>query len=244
MILKDWNIVHENPLLKGDEIHTWLCNLKVDKKNIPVLSKNLSSEELKKADNFHFEKDKNSYIISHSCLRLTLSKYLNIKPTTIKFKENKYGKPFLHKEINKDLRFNLSHSGDFCLIGITLNDKIGVDIEKIKPEFSSLEIAEKYFSKKEFTELSCLPEPKITEAFFTFWTRKEAFIKAVGNGLSIDLKSFDVTLSPTKPEITRIENQSNISNWHLYNLPINENYFAAIALYGKEKSIRKYYFNI
>ena len=244
MIFKNWNIVPDKIALNQNEIHIWLCNLIVDKKLIHALSKNLSSEELKKANNFHFEKDKNSYIASHYFLRTILSKYYKIKPGQIIFECNKYGKPFVVNKIATPLQFNLSHSGDFCLIGITLNDRIGVDIEKNKEDFSSMEIAEKYFSKNEYEQLLSLRKNDRNKAFYYCWTRKEAYIKAEGKGLSIPLDSFDVTISETKPKLTRIENKNDLSNWHLYNIPINEKYFAAVALFGKEKEIKRYYLNI
>jgi len=241
MNLTGWNLPSKKIVLHNDEIHLWLCNLKIPKQSISNLRQLLSKDELGKAEKFHFLKDRNSFIVSHASLRIILSKYVKVKPAGIKFILNKYGKPLLYKPNETSISFNLSHSGDFCLIAINRNDIIGVDIEKINEDFSSLEIAKNYFSKKEYTELFKLPSTKQSKAFFHCWTRKEAFIKAKGKGLSIALDSFDVTIIEKEAKITRIYNDINITKWQLYNVEVNDNYCAAIASLGIKKKVIKTY---
>ena len=239
MNLIEWNLPQKEIALANNEIHIWLCNLNIPNKSISNLKKILSRKELDKADKFHFTKDRNSFVVSRASLKIILSKYINIEPIYVNFIYNKYGKPFL--DIKNDISFNLSHSGRFCVIGITKNSKIGVDIEKINKDFSSLEIAKNYFSVKEYLLLTKLPSSERGKAFFHCWTRKEAFIKAEGKGLSIPLNSFDVTISEGEAKITRINNKINIDDWQLYNINVNDEYCAAIATSGKLKKIIKTY---
>ncbi len=241
MNLIGWSLPLEDVYLESDEIHIWLCNLDVSEQSIKKSKEILSIAEIEKANKFHFLNDKKSYVISHANLRAILSKYLNKDAKKIGFSYNKFGKPFLQDPKDKSICFNLSHSGNFCLIGVTRSDKIGVDIEKINKEFSSLEIAKNYFSKKEYSEILNLPIHERTKAFYYCWTRKEAYIKAEGKGLSIELDSFDVTISEKKVKILRINDSSNVNNWQLYNLPINDEYCASVALYGIRKKITKIY---
>jgi len=239
--------IWKNPLqtssLIENEINLWLINLKLEKDSVEKLKKNLSSNEIDRANRFHFKKDKNSFIIARSSLRIILSKYLLIAPRDILFNYNKYGKPFLDGPIKKDINFNLSHSKDFALIGLTKYGKIGVDIEYINCDLKIKEIVNNYFSENEIVELFNLPIEKQNNGFFSCWTRKEAYIKAKGKGLSIPLTSFDVTLEQDSPRIARIENENenNLENWKLYNQKIDNNYCAAIANYGEMKNIERYY---
>ncbi len=241
MNLLEWNLPRKEIVLANNEIHIWLCNLNIPNKNISNLEKILSRKELDKADKFHFPKDRNSFVVSRASLKIILSKYINVEPTAVNFVYNKYGKPFLDIKNDTNISFNLSHSGNFCLIGITKNNKIGVDIEKINKDFSSLEIAKNYFSEKEYLALTKLPSNERGKAFFYCWTRKEAFIKAEGKGLSIPLDSFDVTISEEEAKITRITNKINIDDWKLYNIKVNDEYCAAIASSGNIKNIIKTY---
>ncbi len=236
-----WELVTDKITLKKNEIHIWLCDITTMRIELNNFTKVLSKEEIKKANKFHFEKDRNSYIFSHANLRFILAKYLKEQPKEIKFFVNEFGKPFLYSSSNDNLMFNLSHSGNFCLIGITLNNEIGIDIEKINPDFSTVEIAEKFFSKKEYESLIQVPKLLRKKSFFNCWTRKEAFIKAVGKGLSISLKSFDVTLDEN-PKIVRYD-KNNLNNWHLDDIKINDEYCAALVVSGENKKRFRYFRN-
>ncbi|MCP5061063.1 MAG: 4'-phosphopantetheinyl transferase superfamily protein [Ignavibacteriae bacterium] len=241
MSCKEWVKSPINVVLKEDEVYLWLVNLKLEKKSIEFLERSLNANEIEKAYKFHFEKDKNSFIVARASLRIVLSKYLIVEAKEITFKYNEYGKPFLDYPRVKNIIFNLSYSKDFALIGITKKGEIGVDIEYVNREFVIKDIAKNYFSKNEIVELFNLPEDKQQKVFFSCWTRKEAYIKAEGKGLSIPLDSFDVTLGEDSPKIVRIDKENNPRNWNLYNQDIDENYCAAIANYGEKKNIVNYY---
>jgi len=241
-MLSNWEKPTTNYSIDNNKIYVWLVNLKLESNTIKNIIHSLSNEEINRANKFYFEKDKYSFIGSHVILRQILSKYIDIPTKKIIFDNNKYGKPFVKNSIHENFQFNLSHSENYALIGVTSYDEIGVDIEHIKDDFIIKDIANNYFSKGEIEELFSLPNDKQRTGFFNCWTRKEAYIKAEGKGLSIPLNSFDVTLD-YETKIKRIGIDNNPKKWELYNLSIDENYCAAIANYGSRKEIIKYYIN-
>jgi len=160
----------------------------------------LSAEERGRADQFRFERDRRRYIARRGVLRELIGSYLDCDPAGVAFVHNAYGKPAI---AHSDLRFNLSHSHGMALYAFCRGADIGCDIERRDPKFAAEQIPERFFSPDEVRALPSLPLHEQTEAFFNCWTRKEAYIKAVGQGLSIALDSFDVSLAPGEPAALR-----------------------------------------
>lgn len=237
MISKDWLNLPETVTLKDNEIHISLCRISNDKPLINILEKYLSIDELEKANKFVFEKDRLSYIVSRGTLRTLLVKYLNISPQLIRFSYNQYGKPFIDIPQSTDIKFNLSHSNEYCLIAINKNSNIGIDIEWINKDIMPNDIAKNYFSASELKDFSSINKENQLRAFFKIWTRKEAFIKAVGKGLSLSLDSFDVSLDDVNPKIKQVWDKIN---YQLSNLNISNNYCASIVYTGRIKMLTKY----
>ena len=163
-----------------------------------------------------------------SCWRL----YLRCPPESFQFRTGRYGKPSLAEDI--PVRFNLTHSYGLALYAFAINRDLGIDVEKNRAEFASKEIAERYFSAAEQRELSQLPTEMHTDAFFLCWTRKEAYVKAHGDGLQIPLDSFDVSLTPGKPEILRSADQQR---WSMRSFSPASQYVGSIVGEGKFDSI-------
>jgi 4'-phosphopantetheinyl transferase len=187
----------------------------------------LSPDEREHAAKFHFDKDRNRYIVSHASLRETLARYLRAEPKELKFSVNEYGKPFLPEH---DLGFNLSHSGEYALIAVTRGRNIGVDVEQIRADVEIEKLASRYFSPREVSELMALPPERRIIAFYNCWTRKEAYIKAQGMGLSLPLDSFDVSLGePVLLRATR-PNTSEAAQWTLLSLDVESGYAGAVAV--------------
>ncbi|HMJ25431.1 MAG TPA: 4'-phosphopantetheinyl transferase superfamily protein, partial [Pyrinomonadaceae bacterium] len=182
--------------LAADQIHVWRVALNQNPERISELIEVLSADECARADRFHFQKDRNQFIESRAALRLLLSQYLNVPPTGMTFSLAAHGKPGLS---NTDLRFNLSRRDGLALIAFTEGREIGIDVELVRPDLDLFEIAEVSFSDSELSTLRSLPENLQAEGFYNCWTRKEAFVKAVGEGLSFPLKQFDVSLTPGQP---------------------------------------------
>jgi len=233
--LTSWNSPPQNLTLEINEIHVWRVSLTQTETCLQNLQQTLSTDEQTKAERFHFPKDRSQFIVSRAALRAILSRYLHINPSLLRFEYNPYGKPSLTiAQGGNTLRFNLSQTRGIALIAITKNREIGVDIEAINPKFPCLKIAERFFSPLENSVLHSLPEHLQPTAFFTCWTRKEAYIKAVGKGLSIPLNEFDVTLAPGEPAalLNVKQNPDEASKWSLIELISSSDMVAAVAVAG------------
>ncbi len=232
---KVWSDPPQSLSIPGNEIHVWRISVLKPSETLKPLWDVLSEDERKRAGRFHFKKDKNLFIISHGALRNILSRYLKVEPCEIKYHADSHGKPKLHEEIKTiDLRFNLSHSSGLAMCAVGLGRDLGIDVQFIKDGFRGREIAERFFSSAEVSELFILPQHQQGKAFFRCWTRKEAFIKARGMGLSIPLNQFAVSLAPGQPAAllnTRWDARET-GRWTLEDIDAGQGYAAAIAVAG------------
>ena len=198
----------------------------------------LSSDEIKRADRFHFKADRHRFVVSHASLRDILSRYLYRSPQDIEFAISEHGKPVISPQSHLD--FNLSHSGDFALIAIANGLKVGVDVEKHRLDMEHEKIAQRFFSDEEKSELRELPDDQKMAGFFNCWTRKEAYIKAHGLGLLLPLDGFDVSLRPNEPAILRATrpDTQEASRWTLLSLHVNPDHTGAVSVEGKDLEFR------
>jgi len=196
----EWASPLATPELAPVEIHVWRASLSADEATLRSLEATLADQERERARRFIFARDRDRYIAARGVLRDLLGKYLRRAPESIEFVYGPYGKPDIASAASRpEIRFNLSHSHGLVVVAIGREREVGIDVEMIRPDFASEAIAKRYFSAKEIDELSKLPAELRTEGFFLCWTRKEAYIKAKGDGLQIPLDSFDVSLSPGRP---------------------------------------------
>jgi 4'-phosphopantetheinyl transferase len=156
----------------------------------------LSADERERAARFRFDRDRNRFIVCRGSLRELLAARLRIAPSSVRFVYGGHGKPAIE---DPEIRFNVSHSHGMAMIAVTRGREVGCDIEWIDPSFAGEKIPEHFFSPYEVATLRALPVAGQCEAFFRCWTRKEAYIKACGLGVSLALDSFDVTLAPDQP---------------------------------------------
>lgn len=231
-----WSQPPARPALSRHEVHLWLATVEVPAFDFARLQRFLSSDEKARAAHFRFERDRHRFVAARGFLRTILSLYLNCLPTELHFEYTEYGKPSLaNPRLNSSLNFNLAHSGKLALYAITLDRAIGVDVEEIRQEFASEEIARRFFSVSEASQLFSIPANDRAKAFFDCWTRKEAFIKAKGLGLSLPLDQFDVSLTPEAPALlleTRWDKKER-SRWSLKAIDLGPNYSAAVAVEGR-----------
>jgi 4'-phosphopantetheinyl transferase len=223
-----------------NEVLVYHIDTDIDDSHAFALSKLLTSEELQRANNFYFERDRKTYIITRGILRTILGSLIRKNPSELQISYTTYGRPFLISNKNTpDIRFNVSHSHDRALIAITKGRNVGVDIEYIRPLRYEDRISERFFSLKENEALRSLPKNIQHRAFFTCWTRKEAFIKAKGGGLTIPLKSFTVTLIPGEPaELLQTDrNIEKVKRWCFFDLDIGTKYVAAVAVEAQHINI-------
>ncbi len=182
------------------DVHVWLIKLDQFEFAVQHYLDVLSGDEYLRAQSFHSEQDRRRFIIAHGSLRSLLSLYVAIAPKSLKFVYGLYGKPFLSADcVGDTIRFNLSHSGELALCAVTPNREVGADIEYIRPLEDVEVIAKHLFSEQEWLELRSLPPHLKHQAFFTCWTRKEAYVKATGKGGSQPLDRFAVSLHPGVP---------------------------------------------
>jgi len=225
------------PLTLGDkEVHVWHVSLDLPVSQIQRLGQTLSEEERRRAERYRFQKDRTRFIVSHGVLRTILGRYLKTKPGRVRFCCNACGKPELAEETgNGALRFNMSHAHERALYAVTYGRAVGVDIEYIRPDLAEEKIAERFFSPLEVAVLRALPKHMQPRAFLNCWTRKEAYIKARGQGLSMALDRFDMSLTPGAPAALLSVNgdHQEASRWSLRELPVGSDYVAALAVEGQ-----------
>ena len=192
----------------------------------------LSPDEIARASRFHFEKDRIHFTQCRSALRNLLAGYLAIPAAEIRFEYLASGKPQLAAGQNPSaLQFNVSHSANMALIAVGSEHRLGVDIEKIRGDVDTTTLAERFFSLRERAGLQALPDSLRVPGFFACWTRKEAFLKATGEGLSFPLADFSVTTHPDlDPEIEEITGSTDAGKqWFLADLRVVEGFRATVA---------------
>ena len=186
--------------LSSDEVHVWRAFFDREESHFNELAQTLSEDERLKAKRFYFQKDQRRFVVTHGILRNILGRYLNIEPKRLKFSYGHHGKPTLIGVTDgHSLCFNISYSNGLALFAFTWGRKVGVDVEYVRPMPDAEEIAQRFFSPRENAVFRTVPAGKKLEAFFNCWTRKEAFLKAIGDGLSRSLDSFEVSLFPGEP---------------------------------------------
>jgi len=224
--------------LATDEIHIWCVRL--DEQWVSQFQSLLSGDERIRAERFHFEKDRERFIIRRGILRTLLGGYSGVEANRLQFCYGKNGKPALADEFGKGkIYFNSSSSEGSAIYAFTRDSEIGVDIECICDIPEMAQIAERFFSAGEKAVFRALPESRKKEAFFKWWTCKEALIKAIGEGLSYPLDEFDVSLAPDEPaKLLAIKGDSIVaSEWSVYNLRPSFGFAAAVAVKGQKRSI-------
>lgn len=220
-----------------NNVHVWNVDVSLKDKRSESFISYLSLDEKERASKYRFEKDRSVYITAKFLLRSLLGHYLKANPKEIAFEYSEFGRPSCLKSI--DLDFNVSHSGNRIIIGFSKEQTIGVDIEKIKTDFDPLNLAKNFFSREEITALSQTKESDVFQAFYRCWTRKESFIKAVGEGLSYPLDSFAVTMDyDHKAGFLKIDNDNDSKkDWRLHSFIPAEGYIAAITTDGNPNII-------
>jgi 4'-phosphopantetheinyl transferase len=227
-----WNNSPSQITLNGEEVHVWRVSLNQSQATIERLSQELTTDELARAGRFRFAKDRNQFIIGRGLLRVLLGRYLVRKPEQLRFRYSSYGKPSLEDGIQAGLQFNLSHSHQMALLAFTRGRNVGVDIEYMRPGVEFEQLAQHFFSPTECAVLLDMVPALRKETFYNCWTRKEAYIKARGEGLSIPLDMFDVSLRPGEPAalLQCREDQAEVARWSLHALMPGELYAAALAV--------------
>jgi 4'-phosphopantetheinyl transferase len=216
------------------KVDVWRVCFGAAGEHLAKLASVLCTEEAARASRFHFEKDRRSFVIARGVMRLLLARYFDVSPSDIVLRYNAYGKPFLETRARDPMFFNLSHSGDLAVLAFCRGVPVGVDVEQVRGDRAMPEIAMRYFSEAENLALSRLGEDERSIGFFRCWTRKEAYIKGLGRGLSIPLDSFDVSVDRSAAPIllaARHETEVGAAGaWSIHVAEVGARYAGAVAV--------------
>lgn len=229
----NWQHPSKKPILTGDRVHLWRAQLDLSACQIESLATLLSNDEIARANRFRFEIHRQRFIVARGILRLLLGHYLEIAPNNIKFQYSDRGKPFLAgSKQDSSLQFNISHSQAYALYGFTYNHPIGVDLEYTRNTPDAVKIARRFFSQEESKLIEEASDEERAIKFCQLWTAKEAYLKAVGTGLSGSLSSVKISLERDRePKLLAIEQDpSSAANWSLYPCFPTPDFLAAVAI--------------
>jgi 4'-phosphopantetheinyl transferase len=227
---REWIEPRNWPALGADELHVWLAHTPSARESVEQFASALSSEEEVRASRFRFPNHREQWRTTRILLRLLLGRYLETPAREIAFQRGPHGKPYLKNPSQPDFQFNTSHSGDYSVFAFTRRAEVGVDIEHIRNDLKRRDdIARKYFARGEQEHLQATPESERDRVFVECWTRKEAFVKARGDGLFSGLSEFEVSL--TGPRVLSIGGDSAAAHdWWLNALPDIPGYAGAVVL--------------
>ena len=193
-------------IIEKNSIDIWICQFDTHQEKLDSFFLTLSIDEINRAERFKFKEHRNRFIIFHGFMREVLAKYLLFDPQKINFIKGDKGKPYLSNEHKSTLQFNLSHTQDVALLAIADKGEVGIDIESIDRKTDWQGIAKRFFTAQEYDALFALPEDEQRLAFYDHWTRKEAYMKVLGTGLSLSPTVFSLTMAPQKPAIIELHN--------------------------------------
>jgi len=221
--------------LEVNAVHLWRLDLQARARGVEKWKSILSADEKSRAARYHREIDRQYFIAARATLRQILGSYLKTDPAALIFAYSEKEKPSLGgTEAASGIEFNISHSGSIALLAFARQREIGVDVEQIRRDFDTAKIAARFFSAAEQKQLAALPEEQRSEAFFLCWTRKEAYIKAPGKGLSLPLHEFDVSLAPKEQNalLACRPDPRERAKWVMRDIAVPEGYAAAICVSG------------
>jgi 4'-phosphopantetheinyl transferase len=248
MNITDSGFQIESPLsLAEDEVQVWRVDLEAIGADESRWQRVLSSDELGRASRFHFSRDRQRFVASRAWLRTILASYLATDPKGLSFSYSKTEKPSLGlAQADSGIAFNVSHSGGIALLGFTRRREIGVDIEQVRREADHEAIARRFFSAHEQNQLAALPAQEKVDAFFRCWTRKEAYIKATGDGLSLPLSQFDVSLVAGEKSALLATRPDGLEagRWLLQDVPGGPGYVAALCVRGRDWRLNEWSANL
>ena len=219
-------------ILADDRVHVWRAGLDLPTAKIDKLANFLSTDEIARANKFHFMEHKRRFIAARAILRQLLGNYLKISPERIEFEYGNCGKPRLAASMgNSSLQFNISHSQEYALYGFTNHHLIGVDLEYLREMENITELAKRFFTNREFQLIANSTGREQQKTFFLLWTAKEAYLKAIGMGLSSFLTDIELSLDGANPKLQAIKGKlATVSNWSMYHFIPTANYMAAIMV--------------
>jgi 4'-phosphopantetheinyl transferase len=212
------------------EVHVWRVSLSPEETRSSAFESELSEDERERGGRFHFHSDAEKFIAAHGALRMILGAYAGLRPRDLMFSRSVFGKPSLihGEESRTGLRFNMADSGEVALVAVSTDREVGVDIERMKGGADLSRAALRCFCDAEIELFRAAPEERREDIFYTFWSRKEAYIKARGEGMSLVLRDIDVSVAPALLD----------RRWMLEDLSVDPGYRGAVVLDGNISRVR------
>lgn len=232
-----WSLAPAELVLSSPDVHVWCASLEQSDVQVQQLAQTLSEDEQARANRFYFERDRKHFTVGRGLLRTILSRYTGIAPNQLQFCYGSRGKPALaSQESDNTIQFNVSHSQGLALYAVTRDRQIGIDLEQIRPTSDIEQLAKRFFSPREYAVILSLPPTQKQEAFFRGWTCKEAYLKAIGEGLAL-LQQVEVSLVlEESAKLLSIDDQDTkaAARWSLQMLAPAPGYMGAIAVEGHD----------
>jgi 4'-phosphopantetheinyl transferase len=227
-----WTAAPGELRLERGQVDVWRIGLDVAGGTLESLTAWLCAEEVERAGRFAFPELRRRFVVARAALRDILGRYVGAAPDRIRLGYGEHGKPFLGEPTDGCLEFNLAHSGETALCAVTRDGAVGVDVERLRALDDLPGLAERCFSGPERTALARVAGGQRESAFFAAWTRKEAYVKALGDGLAAPLDRFDVTLAPGEPAaLLAIDGDRRAaSRWTLLDLEVGDGLAGAVAV--------------
>lgn len=223
------------------EVRVWRAELDSFASARARLAGVLSTDERERAERFRAPADRERYVVAHGLLRVLLGRCLEDDPARLRFRSGAHGKPALEAEWESaGIRFNISHSGGLALIALARGADVGIDVERVQAGRGEMAIAERFFAPEEVAALRALPEARRRAAFYACWTRKEAIIKGLGDGLTCRLDTFRVSVDPEQRTglLLAADDPRLAGGWSLRSLEAGAGYAAALAARGGGPAVR------
>ncbi len=223
--------------LSKNDVRVWTADLSRFTYHLSSFRSLLSPEEHARAARLTFERDKRRFVLSHGLVRTLLSHYLGLDPSCISFRYSEHGKPAVQGNADKspDVRFNISHSVDCLVCAVSLGQEVGVDVETVRSDLDHLQLAQRFFSTREFEDIVGCPANKQRERFFQYWTCKEAYLKARGLGLSSGLAQIEIQFDRTGRTVNLLTEPMPIHDlrWKIQSFHVSAGIAAAVAAAGE-----------
>lgn len=226
--------------LQSGHVHIWRARLDQPAAVVGTLNRTLSDDERARAVRFRSDRHRERFIVCRAAQRQVLARYTGVRPEVVGFQYSTHGKPSLDmSEHGRHVRFNTSNSGDLAVFAVAAEREVGVDVEVDRSVRDALALARRFFSSAEFEALRALPAESRQQAFLTCWTRKEAFVKAVGLGVTMPLSSFDVGVGPEVAALLSTRpDPGEAQRWSMHSLDAGPGYYGALVVEGTVEATR------
>lgn len=229
-----------SPELADTQVHVWRAFLSVSDDVVRSLRSLLSEDELHRAARYSFEELRRHFIVRRGQLRTVLAFYLDENPRNLRFEYGTRNKPrLIGKRAWEDLTFNSSHSHGMALFAVAVRGELGIDLEKIRDDMNHTEIASRYFASTEAVAIAKVPAEVRPRLFFDYWTCKEAWVKALGGGLSVPLSDFEIRLESeaTRAEVVAVDPRDSATKGFVHRLKVAPGFAAAVAVTQPDSTI-------